>query len=331
LAADKAATEQAIRDAVAKATKEQAEKDAAAAKAAKEQAEKDAAAKAAADQAAKDKADREAADKAAQAAKATPTPAVPVAAAEPADKPKRSPGLGAPAKDDKGWYADLTVAGVKQRFRWCVPGAFTMGSPESEDGRDRDETQHQVTLTRGFWIADTECAQELWQAVMGEDPSTKQGERLPVNHVSRDDCQHFCAELAKHAPGLRPRLPWEAEWEYAARAGGSDPFPGAARIDKKTACFDASGPREVASFPPNAWGLYDMAGNVAEWCADRFSPYAKADAKDPQPAGTSDQGVARGGYWEDEADSCRSAKRHRKWPNQAGNSLGLRLVVDAAP
>ncbi|MBA3708082.1 MAG: SUMF1/EgtB/PvdO family nonheme iron enzyme [Planctomycetes bacterium] len=256
----------------------------------------------------------------------------PVAAPGPAPDvgPKAPPGLGAVASDAHGFFADLTVAGQTQRFRYVAPGTFTMGSPDGEAGHDSDETAHQVTLTRGFWIADSECTQRLWQAVLDEKPSTFLGEQLPVHKVSRDDCERFCARLNQLVPGIGARLPWEAEWEYACRAGTSDPYPGFWKLDDTRACYGSRQPRPVKSYPCNAWGLYDVVGNVREWCRDSYADFAARPATDPHPAGKG-KGVSRGGCWEDSAKSCRSASRDQAWLEVSAPSIGLRLVLDAVP
>ena len=128
-------------------------------------------------------------------------------------------------RDNFGLYADLTVNAVTQRFRWINPGAFLMGSPETEAERDDDETQHQVTLTHGYWLADTPCSQAFWMAVMGENPSEfNQNTNNPVEQVSWHEVQDFILKLNAQFPDLAARLPTEAEWEYACRAGTITPF-----------------------------------------------------------------------------------------------------------
>ncbi len=128
-------------------------------------------------------------------------------------------------RDAYGLYEDVTIKGVAQRFRYIPPGRFLMGSPDDEAERDaEDETQHEVVLTTGFWLADTACTQALWEAVMGSNPSEFKGKQNPVDTVSWDDCQEFLGKINGLAPGLDVRLSTEAEWEYACRVGTTTPF-----------------------------------------------------------------------------------------------------------
>jgi formylglycine-generating enzyme required for sulfatase activity len=257
-----------------------------------------------------------------------PTPAPVAAPVKPAGPP--APAAFVVAQDAHGFYGDLTVAGQALRFRHCAPGSFTMGSPAAEPGHGSDEAEHAVTLTRGFWIADSECTQRLWQLVLNEKPSSFEGETLPVNKISRDDAQRFCAKLNALVAGLGARLPWEAEWEFACRAGSADPYPGFWRLDDTKACYGTTKPRPVKSYPCNAWGLYDMVGNVREWCQDGFAKYPAQAVNDPHPT-PGDSGVSRGGCWEDSAKNCRSASRHESWIAKSSVSNGLRVVVDEPP
>ena len=170
-----------------------------------------------------------------------------------------------------------------QRLRWIEPGSFLMGSPEDEPEREeREGPVHQVTLSRGFWLADTACTQALWQAVMGTNPSSFTGDpERPVEQVSWEDVQEFLGKLEALLPGYAAALPTEVEWEYACRAGSRTPFSFGEQISPKEVNYDGNYPyaggekgeyREttvaVRSLPPNAWGLYEMHGNVDEWCAD---------------------------------------------------------------
>ncbi|MDO4575234.1 MAG: formylglycine-generating enzyme family protein [Planctomycetia bacterium] len=172
-----------------------------------------------------------------------------------------------------------TAYGVEFAFRWCPAGCFMMGSPSSELGRDDDETQHRVTLTKGFWMLETEVTQAMWESVMGDNPSYFKGSNLPVEKVSWDDCQKFCQKL--RSQGLNVQLPTEAQWEYACRAGTTTPFSFGSTLNGDKANCDGNYPygastegtylkktAPVGSYSPNAWGLYDMHGNVYEWCAD---------------------------------------------------------------
>ena len=171
--------------------------------------------------------------------------------------------------------------GVSMDLVWIPPGEFMMGSPESEEGRwDGEGPQRRIRIAQGFWMGKYEVTQAQWQAVMGSNPSHFQGDgRLPVEQVSWNDCQEFVEKLSQEAGGTF-RLPTEAEWEYACRAGAATPFHFGETISPDQAnCFNThlynvrTGEYEgktmpVGSFPANAWGLHDMHGNVWEWCED---------------------------------------------------------------
>ncbi|MBQ2849647.1 MAG: formylglycine-generating enzyme family protein, partial [Thermoguttaceae bacterium] len=253
-------------------------------------------------------------------------------------KAPRTPTTKAWSDDERleaGSLKILTMNGVDYAFRYCPPGTFKMGSPGNEKGRDYDETLHDVTLTRGFWTLETEVTQEMWEATMGENPSffaaTGGGAsdarevgttaKFPVESVSWEDCQKFIAKL--NASGSAPdgfafRLPTEAEWERACRAGSKTAFAYGNKLERDQAnyCWDSAlrgdgleRTTSVGSYPANAWGICDMHGNVAEMCADWVGSYkmtAQADPTGP-PSGTADDSrVLRGGSWEDRAGYCRS-------------------------
>jgi formylglycine-generating enzyme len=239
------------------------------------------------------------------------------------------PGWANAAGDDHhGRWADLRVGTATQRLRWIAPGIFVMGSPLSETVRDGDETQHQVTVSKGFWLAESCCTQAFWTALMGSNPSAFQGDQLPVETVSWNDCQQFLAKLNAQVAGLGARLPTEAEWEFACRAGTTTAYAGNG--------LDAMGwwqlnaherTHEVKGKQPNAWGLYDMHGNVWEWCSDYYGEYPAGPVMDPigQPFGT--MHVARGGSWNVPASLCRSAIRDHYAPAIRWNFLGLRVLA----
>src|SRR5579884_3927081 len=190
-----------------------------------------------------------------------------------------------------GPYARL---GLGMAFVLVPPGWFVMGSPPDETGRDNDETQHPVTLTRGFWLGVLQVTQAQWNAVMPENPSDFPGDELPVEQVSWHDCQSFVAALGRRE-GRTYRLATEAEWEYACRAGTSSTFSFGDDIGTDLANYDGNraygrGGRRgeyrqrttpVGSFRPNAFGLYDMHGNVWEWVNDWYGSYPAAAVVDP--------------------------------------------------
>ncbi|MFO0926527.1 MAG: SUMF1/EgtB/PvdO family nonheme iron enzyme [Gemmataceae bacterium] len=229
--------------------------------------------------------------------------------------------------------------GVEMTFAWCPPGTFQMGSPEEEEQRDDDETQHRVTLTQGYWLGIHEVTQAQWKAVMGNNPSNFKGDNLPVENVRWDDCQVFCRKLGEKT-GKRFRLPTEAEWEYACRAGTTTPFHFGETISTEQANYDGNGTygrrqtgtyREkttlVGSFAANAWGLYDMHGNVWEWCQDWHGDYPSGDIKDPQGESSGTTRVLRGGSWASYPWDCRAATRRRLDPGFRDVYYGCRVVL----
>jgi formylglycine-generating enzyme required for sulfatase activity len=199
------------------------------------------------------------------------------------------------------------------------PGTFMMGSPESEQGRQNDEVQHQVTLTKPFYLGTHEITQEQYQATMGTNPSHFKGDKRPVEQVSWDEAVNFCLTLSEKT-GKKFRLPTEAEWEYARRAGGSS--------EGSQGNYNSQETRNVGSYPPNAWGLYDMVGNVWEWCADWYGDYPTGPVSDPTgPSGGSSR-VLRGGSWSDDATFCRSASRSGFDSDVRSDDIGFRVALD---
>ena len=200
---------------------------------------------------------------------------------------------------------------ISQRMRWIPAGKFLMGSPEDEPERREDEgPQHEVTITKGYWLFDTPCTQALWQAVMGENPSSFKDERRPVESISHEEASAFIKRLNDRLPGLGLSLPTEAQWEYACRAGTKTPFSFGGTITTDQANFDGNYPYvdgatgeyrdetvPVASLPPNFWGLYEMHGNVWEWCQDSPRDYGTEPVVDPAGPTDDTQRVLRGGSW----------------------------------
>lgn len=216
-----------------------------------------------------------------------------------------------------------------------------MGSPEDEPERDDDEVPHEVTLSEGYWLADTACTQVLWQAVTGRNPNGyKDHPGQPVEQVSWDDVQDFLGELNRRLPGLEARLPSEAEWEYACRAGTTTPFSFGENVTPEQVNYDgnypyASGAKgvnrqktvPVGSLPANPWGLYEMHGNVWEWCADWYGGYPTAPQVDPRGAASGGARVLRGGSWYVRGRLVRSACRLRYEPGGHDDYIGFRLAL----
>ena len=244
-------------------------------------------------------------------------------------------------EDEFGLWMALTLENAEQRFRWIVPGTFRMGSPADEPERRDNEEQHEVTLTRGYWLADTACTQALWKEVMGDNPSRFADDpRKPVERVSWVDVQRFLAALDQRVVGLSARLPSEAEWEYACRAGTTTPFSFGANITPEQVNYNGhypyAGGRKgvdrqttvaVASLPANAWGLYEMHGNVWEWCADWFGEYPTTPQRDPRGAGSGAARVLRGGSWVSYGRYVRSANRFHNVPGRRNDDVGFRLAL----
>jgi len=228
----------------------------------------------------------------------------------------------ASGRDGFGTWAELRVDGVAHRLRWCPPGRFTMGSPPDESGHLSGEEQREVLIERGFWLGATEVPQELWIAVMGENPSRDRDRDRdhPVEGVSWDRCQDFLAALRERT-GAPAALPSEIQWEYATRAGGAEgPYGGWSDPSQLWFGRDPeAGHRAVGSTPPNRWGFHEMLGNVAEWCAD---PAAGARSRD----GTQGRAV-RGGAWFSAPPRSRAAARSIMPADFAGKHVGLRLMI----
>lgn len=230
--------------------------------------------------------------------------------------------------------------GEKMTLIRMPAGEFQMGSPDSEVGRDPDESPvHTVRITRAYYIGETEVTQPQWRAVMGDNPSWHPGEGMPVTRVSWPNCEEFCKK-ASEITGRTVRLPTEAEWEYACRAGTTTAYFFGDDVSELTqyAWCNTNSPRKAADVKqklPNRWGLYDIAGNVWEWCADTYHPSyvgapadgsawtTKANASDPR-----DLHVLRGGAWFGFDDQCRSARRQRHGGSMRSAYIGLRVVVE---
>lgn len=231
---------------------------------------------------------------------------------------------------------------------WIAPGTFEMGSRE-ESGRESDERSFTANLTRGFWIGRYEITQAQYQAIMGKNPShfIALGGEAPVEQVDWFDAMEFCGRLTEREreAGRLPEgsfftLPTEAQWEYACRAGTSTPFAFGEQLDATQANFNGNFPyggapqgefrqstMEVGSFQPNGFGLYDMHGNVREWCRSWYGPYPPGIRDDPVGPLMGEERAVRGGSWFNSARFCRSAERSSNEPHYQGDLLGFRIVL----
>ncbi len=236
-------------------------------------------------------------------------------------------------------HANATPAVAKEvknsigmKFVLIPAGSFQMGSDKQSDPEaDEDEIpRHQVTLTQPFYMGKYEVTQAQWQAVMGSNPSKFKGDNLPVERVSWDDAQLFIAALHKKE-GKNYRLPSEAEWEYAARAGSTAKYSlgnDAGELGKDAWSSNNSNyqTHPVGQLQPNAWGLYDMHGNVWEWCSDWYGKYSAAVVTDPSGPSSGSYRVFRGGSWRGNPGGLRSALRGGNSPDVAYSNLGFRLA-----
>lgn len=234
---------------------------------------------------------------------------------------------GTPAFDGKDKV--YTANGVSFKMIAVKGGTFQMGSDYSDDDDD-EKPVHQVTLS-DYYIGETEVTQELWTAVMGSNPSHFTGNmQLPVETVSWDACQTFISRL-NELTGETFRLPTEAQWEYAARGGNKSKgytYSGSNEIDE-VAWYDDNSDEmtyHVKTKAPNELGIYDMSGNVWEWCSDWYGSYSSAAQTDPTGPATGYYRVMRGGSWVDDAMLCRVAIRGGSTPASAIVELGLRLA-----
>ena len=266
-------------------------------------------------------------------------------------------------QDRFGIWVEICIADVVQKLRWIPPGQFAMGSPDNETGRWDDEgPQHLVTLSQGYWLFDTPVTQEMWQAVMGDNPSQYHSLRRPVESVTWHDVNAFIDRINEINPGLNLNLPTEAQWEYACRAmTQTATYVGELKILGKNNApqldeiawyagnsghgyelekgFDSrewpekqydhnmAGSREVGQKRPNDWGVYDMLGNVLEWCRDGFRTYQAQAEQDP--VGLEKEGasrVLRGGSWYGNARFLRAAYRDDHHPEYRNDYIGFRCA-----
>lgn len=215
---------------------------------------------------------------------------------------------------------------VEMTLSFIPPGSFLMGSPESEEGHINAEVRHRVTLTRGFWLSIYPVTQAQWAAVMGSNPSRFKGDTLPVEMVSPEEIEEFCSRMSRRT-AESICLPSEVEWEYACRAGTTTAFHFGEKITPDMANYaNREQTSPVGSFPPNAWGLFDMHGNVFEPCRDWYDGYPTeglevlSDRDGPYPA-------CRGGAWHALPLNCRSARRFFARPENRYDFSGCRVCL----
>jgi uncharacterized protein (TIGR02996 family) len=227
---------------------------------------------------------------------------------------------------------------IGMKFAWIPAGTFLMGSPPEEELRSDHEFRHPVTLTRGVYLGIHLVTQSSYQVVVDNNPSEYQGDDLPVHGVSRDCCQAFLRHLSE-LEGRVYHLPTEAEWEYACRAGTTTPFHFGKECNGEQANCDGNDPygtgetgpylgsiSPVGSYTPNAFGLYDMHGNVWEWCADGYEEYPKTAVTDPRSPENGEFGVLRAGSWIEFPRFCRAAYREGTRAGHRAEYAGLRLA-----
>ncbi|MBU0768761.1 MAG: SUMF1/EgtB/PvdO family nonheme iron enzyme [Proteobacteria bacterium] len=249
--------------------------------------------------------------------------------------------------DTEGLKFKIAYEGIENsigmKFVRIPPGTFMLGSPPNEPGHTFNEKEHQVTLTKEFYIQTTEVTQDQWKKVMGNNPSQfkKCGDDCPVEKVSWHDVKDFIHRLNQQEGSGIYRLPTEAEWECAARAGTKTPFAFDRCLSTDQANYDGNYPLAecskgefrkktvpVGSFSPNSWGLYDMHGNVWEWCQDWYKSYPSDPVTDPTGPPKGSSRLHRGGSWFSGAGPCRSANRNFSSPEARNFDLGFRLVLN---
>ncbi len=237
----------------------------------------------------------------------------------------------------------FTIPDLSMEMLWCPPGNFIMGSPSSEEGRRESETQHAVTLTKGFWLGKYEVTQAQWGKVMGTNtnPSKIQGAYLPVETVSWSDAVAFCKKLTERErkPGRVSAewvftLPTEAQWEYACRAGTKTAYSFGNTIRSKNESWNMHAnsndniwnPTAVGSYLANPWGFHDMHGNVWEWCRDWYGTYSTGSVTDPTGPASGSYRVRRGGSWLSPGAHLRSAVQSSTAPGSRSPLLGFRVA-----
>ena len=242
-------------------------------------------------------------------------------------------GEGKPVAAGQHKLGEIFTNSIGMKLAYIAPGEFLMGSPKTEVGREGHETQHKVTLTKGYFIGVYTVTQAQWRAVMGEGASRFKGDNLPVDEVVWSDAVSFCKKLSEKE-GRRYRLPTEAEWEFACRAGTTTVFntgddeAALAEAGWFGGKSDTDSTHPVGQKKPNAWGLYDMHGNVWQWCNDGFGPHPHDAVTDPVGSADESRHVLRGGDWRCPPRLCRSAKRFGSASNYRDDVFrGFRVVL----
>ena len=216
------------------------------------------------------------------------------------------------------------------------PGSFTMGSPEGEEGRKDNEKPHEVTIDKPFYLGAHEVTQEQYEKVMGNNPSKSKGTAKPVENLSWESAISFCQKLTElpdeKTAGREYRLPTEAEWEYACRATSASAYcfgDSSELLDEYAWSSENSKGKTqpVGQRKPNRWGLYDMHGNVLEWCMDSYADYPSASAPDSQRSSDKTYRMMRGGSFFFGGIFCRSALRNRAKPSDSSFNIGFRVSL----
>jgi formylglycine-generating enzyme required for sulfatase activity len=225
------------------------------------------------------------------------------------------------------------------------PGKFTMGSPKTETKREEGEDEHVIEIGKAFYMGKFEVTQAEYRAIMDKNPSRFQGDKLPVETVNWAEAREFCEKLSKKED-KQYTLPTEAEWEYCCRAGTKTAFHFGNAISTEICNYNGNrvygdGKKgvfrkkttDVGTFPPNKWGLFDMHGNVMEWCEDWYDEnyYKNSPKQDPKGAEKGESRVLRGGSWDTPPEECRSATRGGDTPDGQHNHVGFRVVLRTLP
>ena len=243
-------------------------------------------------------------------------------------------------EDEYGLWMCLSLNRIQQNFRWIRPGIFMMGPQANEPVDFVRQEQIEVTLTHGFWLAETTCTQALWFEVMGGNPSKIKGDSHPVVNVSWTDTVAFIKKLEALKLGFQACLPTEAQWEYACRAGTTTPFSFGENITTDQVNYHGNFPYSggckgeyrgktlpVKDLPPNDWGLFQMHGNVLEWCSDSWRADFEGAHIDPVGLELGRMRGVRGGSWWSDASECRSAARRTEPIDFRDPNIGFRLAL----